>query len=606
MRRISLVLLAVVSWSCTEEEEPPHFLWSADAQSLANPFPDERLIVNGTAQLRDGWYEPFFPAEKTTPLMRAYMRRIAEQAKTHVTAFGNFGSTLLPASEPLDPASLRGHVRRLVKDTSGWRVLEADVTVEHPSDLVASAELSYPTGWPEFLATRPSVPMPEGREGLLVVLRGPKTAGGVLLGQGREFTENNTIDQGALKALGVSEEEVIYFQPLRAANVTAPMKKLAAWAEANPGVVTIPAKGAGPVGRWARADSNFIQLNEWLERNEFSTPASHVGTVLIGSFAAKDLREEGHFKPEWVEDPSLAPGVQLQFVAVFPDGPKPTGGWPMVLSQHGVNGRNTPASGKDSYCLQWAEALARRGMGCMGIDAPHHGTRGNFVNFFRVDDLVWVRDNFREMTFDLLQAERVMVTLDADGDGEPDVAQTTRYFGTSLGGIMGANFIPFGNRLTSAGLSVPGGGLTNLLMSYDLHDLIGFLVIAQTDIEYGTPEFYMSFSLVKAAAQPFFDSGDPINVAQALSPQVALLQQNGRNDYVIPNDTNFDLKNAYGLADAAPATGDVPLRAFQFIDGADYGKPPGFNGHDYIWQLEGVRNQMLEFLQSDGRTLIAP
>ncbi len=604
MRRF--VLLTAICLLRCAEEEPPHFLWSADAQSLANPFPDERLLVNGTAHFRDGWYEPFFPSEKTTPQFRGYMRRVAGQAKEHLTSLSNFGSTLLPASEALDPDSLRGHVRRLVKDGGNWRMLEADVPVEHPSELLARARLTYPEGWPEFLATRPSVPLPEGKEGLLVVLRGPKTARGVLLGRGHEFKEHNTLPEGALAALGAGDDDVIYFHPLRAGLVTPPLKKLAAWAEANPATVTIPAKGSGPVGRWVRADSNFAQLNEWLEFNAFSRPATHVGTVLFGSFTSRDVRENGHFKLEWVDNPSLAPEVQLQFVAVFPDGPKPTGGWPMVLAQHGIAARNTPASGREAFCLQWSELLARRGMGCIGIDAPHHGTRGNFVNLFPVDDLPAVRDNFRQMTFDLLQTERMALTLDADGDGEPDVAPTVRYFSNSLGSIMGANFIPFANRLSAVGLNVPAGGLSNLVMSGIMREFLGFLFIGQTELDYDSPEFHLSFALLRAAGQPFFDPGDPINVAGSLSPQVALLQQSGRNDQSLSNDTNFDLKNAFGLPDAVPASGELPLRAFQWIDGADFGKPDDYNGHNFIWEIEAPREQMLDFLGSDGRTLTVP
>ena len=76
--------------------------------------------------------------------------------------------------------------------------------------------------------------------------------------------------------------------------------------------------------------------------------------------------------------------------------------------QHGVSGRNTPRVGvAESYCLEWAEALARRGLGCLGIDAPDHGSRGTFTSFFSVDDLPALRDRFRVMTFDLLQVDVV-------------------------------------------------------------------------------------------------------------------------------------------------------------------------------------------------------
>ena len=39
--------------------EPPHLLWSADAQSLDNPFPDTRLITATGVALRADFYKPF-------------------------------------------------------------------------------------------------------------------------------------------------------------------------------------------------------------------------------------------------------------------------------------------------------------------------------------------------------------------------------------------------------------------------------------------------------------------------------------------------------------------------------------------------------------------
>jgi alpha-beta hydrolase superfamily lysophospholipase len=122
--------------------------------------------------------------------------------------------------------------------------------------------------------------------------------------------------------------------------------------------------------------------------------------------------------------------------------------------QHGVSGRNTPRVGvAESSCLEWAEALARRGLGCLGIDAPDHGSRGTFTSFFSVDDLPALRDRFREMTFDLLQVERAAITFDLDGDAVPDVAPRLRYFGNSMGAYA----------VTSARSTLPrrhAGGLT--------------------------------------------------------------------------------------------------------------------------------------------------
>ena len=66
----------------------------------------------------------------------------------------------------------------------------------------------------------------------------------------------------------------------------------------------------------------------------------------------------------------------------------PAGGWPYVVGAHGINARNTTAVGyEDSFCLELAELFAQAGVACVGIDAPSHGSRGNVIDFFEIEDL---------------------------------------------------------------------------------------------------------------------------------------------------------------------------------------------------------------------------
>jgi hypothetical protein len=62
--RLVPVLFLLACGPASTPAEPPHFLWSADAQSLDNPFPDERLL--GTGALRPKWYQPFLPPKAIT------------------------------------------------------------------------------------------------------------------------------------------------------------------------------------------------------------------------------------------------------------------------------------------------------------------------------------------------------------------------------------------------------------------------------------------------------------------------------------------------------------------------------------------------------------
>lgn len=594
--------------------EPPHFLWSVDAQSLENPFPDERLL--GTGGLRPKWYQPFLPPKAISARSVSYFNKVGAQFIANVEGTGAFGSTLLPVSEALDPDTLQGCVARLVANgAGGWAVLERDVKVEHLRDTLAVRGVALPDGYPEFIATRPTVPMPEGAEGLLVVLKGPKTKSGVAFGRGTAWTTAHPDFAQAAAALELNPDDVILTLPQHAPLITTGPRHLAEWSDAHPPGVTVPPhavvadenNGTRPAGKWTPSDSDWSQLSVWLEKWPFARPASHVGQVLVGELDARDLRETEYVKPEWVADPSAARAVPLRFVMSLPKGPKPAGGWPMVMGQHGVNSRNTPRfNSADAYCLEWAEPLAARGLGCIGIDAPDHGSRGNFTNFFSVDDLPALRDRFREMTFDLLQVEAALKTFDVDGDGQGgDFEPRVRYFGNSMGAIVGAGFVPVSNRVSTAVLNVPGAGLSNVVMSRFLQDLIGLLIVGQTDIAFDSPEYLAAFPLFRAVSQPLFDPGDPINVGASVKPEVAVLLQAGLGDKVIPYGTSADLAGTMRLSD--PAVGN--RHVFQRADASKYlpaAQAADYNGHNVIWDFAPVREQALTFLQSDGATLMLP
>lgn len=607
----ALVVLAVTA--CAPPVEPPHLLWSADAQSLDNPFPDERLVKDGRLTLRPRWYQPFLPRAAVTAAATTYFKSVGAQAEREVSSVGAFGATLLLANEPLDASTVAGIAARLVRGEDGsWQVLERTVSVEHAQAFLERRGLPFPDDAPHFLFVRPAVPLPGGKDGLLVLLKGARTTAGVALGRGFGWhAARGDLAEGAAKALGVPEADVLLVVPQRAPDVVAPLRALATWARANPPVVTVPAKGLAAdgtrVGRWSATDSDWNTLEPHLTTHAFSRPATHVGRVILGELGARDVRERGVFKPEWVANPSLAPIVPLRFVLTIPAGPKPAGGWPVVMGQHGVAGRNTPRDGStDSYCLNLAEALAARGLGCIGIDAPDHGSRGAFTNFFDMSDLPVVRDRMREMVFDLLQVEAAVVTMDVDGDGVPDVRPEVRYFGNSLGAIIGTGFVSVSNRVSTAMLNVPGGGLSNLITSPNLQDLIGLLVAAQTGLGFNTPEYVASFPLFRAAAQPFFDPGDPINFAGAMRAEVAVLLQSGKGDRIVPYETGVDLASALKLPDLSERP---QRRAFSGIDPARYLPPTSvaaYNGHNVMWDFEPVREQALRFLASDGAELTQP
>ncbi len=600
--------------------EGPHLLWAADPQSLDNPFPDARV-----PGFRADFYRPFVLPKAVTGKAKAFFKTYASSAAAELTGFGNFGPMLLRPSVAVDPTSLAGTVARLRKTATGYEVLEQAVAIEHSHDVLAGTgrTLALADGgtadFPEFFLARPGVPLREGDEGLLVVTKGLKATDGRPFVRGRDWDASAgraALTSAAAAALGVGEAEVLLALPITGTAVTPVLKSLAAWVETPAGLaaVTVPPKSNAdrPVGVWTNADADWSVIRDpWLEKASFGKPASAVGRVVIGTLAARDLRSGGAWKKEWVADPSLAPVVALPFVLSVPVGAKPAGGWPTVVAAHGVAGRNVPGGNDpNSYCLENAQLLAAEGFACLGIDAPSHGARGNFTDFFDVSAPELLRDKFREMTFDLLQLCRAAPQIDVDGDGAGDLDPALGFLGNSLGGIMGSAFVPVGPRIQTAVLNVPGGGLSNILASDEIRDLIGLLIAAKTDVGFGTLEYYSSFMIFRAVAQPFFESADPVNIASALPMERAVLVQEGVGDRTIPNFTTENLAGAMGLsAPTAAITGTAPLHVFSRADPAKYLSPEQaktFNGHEVFGSFAPVRSQAMTFLSSKGRAYQVP
>src|SRR5438309_1742643 len=109
------LLIAFAFVACAAPKEPPHVLYETDAASLNNPFPDLRNLADTGYVMRPNWYQPFLPHAALNRTMREFLNGYAASAATEVHGLGNFGSTMLLASEPVDLASAPGTVARLRK-----------------------------------------------------------------------------------------------------------------------------------------------------------------------------------------------------------------------------------------------------------------------------------------------------------------------------------------------------------------------------------------------------------------------------------------------------------------------------------------------------------
>jgi virulence factor lipase-like protein/platelet-activating factor acetylhydrolase isoform II len=282
------------------------------------------------------------------------------------------------------------------------------------------------------------------------------------------------------------------------------------------------------------------------------------------------------FNPVPVAQATL--GIPL--LVTVPHGqPKPAGGWPAVIFQHGITGNRAQA-------VAIAGAYASQGFVVAAIDLPLHGITNDPANniflqslyqgaaertfkldlanndptgpagpdgiddpsgtyFINLPSLLTSRDNLREAAIDIVQLATSLPNLDLDGVAGSDIDASRIHFSAiSLGSMVGtvANAMPIAT--VSAYLNVPGGGIANLLRdSATFSDPINDgLANANAAVVPGSTLYEQFFR----DAQTVVDAGDPINyIAAAVAARPVLVTQ-VLNDQVIPNSAT------QRLIDAAP------------------------------------------------------
>lgn len=348
-------------------------------------------------------------------------------------------------------------------------------------------------------------------------------------------------------------------------------------------------------------------------------PPSPVGAMVRGSFPSPDYRVNGRFPESFLDGSAEPPGVRIEFLLALPAHGTPP--FPTVVIQHGFGG-------DDTIVAQFAGDFTAAGLALIGIPAPDHGPRGNFLDFFDFDDFNAFGNNFRQNAVDLLTLVRMLRNgLDIDGDGVPEIRQHDfGFLGQSLGGVVGGVYTPVDPNITFAVLNVPGGKLSQLAGATS--PLAGpflarFATQAGIPVQVcggdptattcsgaadcpagvsclGNPDFA---ALLDAAAFDFQTQLDPGDGScygrwlrlepQGVGPKPVLVQE-GIGDMVVANPLTEALARAIALpanrADSA-AGGVAGLWRFP---------PP--QGHG-ILALPNVRAQAIGFLATGGTTL---
>jgi pimeloyl-ACP methyl ester carboxylesterase len=237
----------------------------------------------------------------------------------------------------------------------------------------------------------------------------------------------------------------------------------------------------------------------------------------------------------------------------------PTGGWPVVIYQHGIT-RNR----EDVLAL--ADTLADAGFAAVAIDLPLHGITsttdplktdkertfdldlinnvtgaagadGNIdssgTHFINLSSLLTSRDNIRQGVSDLLTLRKSLASITS----VPLNTSQVGFIGHSLGGIVGSVYLGAETQATPASLVTTGGGIARLLDGSPSFGPSIHAGLADAGLVQGTS----GYDLFMANAQTLLDAADPINwgAKAAQAHPLHMIEVVGVNgvgsDQVIPN-----------------------------------------------------------------------
>lgn len=255
---------------------------------------------------------------------------------------------------------------------------------------------------------------------------------------------------------------------------------------------------------------------------------------------------------------------------------RPAAGWPVVIFQHGITGNRAQA-------LALADTMASIGFAVVSMDLPLHGITqtnpldpnqplaalyigntpfgaipgatertfdldlqnnatgapgpdgvidGSGAWFINLPSLLTSRDNIRQAQVDLSTLALNIPQIDIDGDGLADFdGSNINFIGLSLGSIVGTGFLAVEPTVNNAVLSVPGGGIANLLAGSQTFGPVIRAGLQAAGIQPDSPQFFQFLG----AAQQVIDSADPINWSASAVQNNSILLHQVAGDTVVPN-----------------------------------------------------------------------
>ncbi len=281
-----------------------------------------------------------------------------------------------------------------------------------------------------------------------------------------------------------------------------------------------------------------------------------------GTFMAGDYRTDGV-----VQGAAPAARYALPVSVWYPA--QGEGPWPTYLVGHGLGGDRSLGSfvsrltGDSPIAVIAIDAVAHgEHPGGVGSDAVDLLTR-----FFAVDlaaryvDGLALRDNFRQSTFDKLQAlALIRQHPDLDGDGRPEVdVDRLGYFGFSLGGIMGSELLALDDGLSLSILGMPGGRLSRIMRDGEAFAVLLNFFVSRNATDEARERLF-------GALQTVVEQGDPVNYGgHVLGDRLSgaeggphTLMVMAVDDQVVPNSTTASLAAAWQVPPVRPTLVTFP------------------------------------------------
>ncbi|MBJ7329798.1 MAG: hypothetical protein JHC95_07875 [Solirubrobacteraceae bacterium] len=309
-------------------------------------------------------------------------------------------------------------------------------------------------------------------------------------------------------------------------------------------------------------ETRFVRLHR-----EFATPWAAgivTGQVRVDNYRTREGRGPVDFSGKTRKD------QWLPFQLTLPRSAR-TRPAPVVIYAHGITAQKETD-------LAVSQMNAELGLATISIDWPNHGARaradgGYILSLLSPHKMGTLSGLFNQATIDLTGLYRAIQTLELDviRDGRPDLdTSSISMQGTSLGGVLGANFAALSPKLDFVDFHVAGLGISNVIAQTALWNGFGFIMPRGRT---GTED-----AVLQAAVQQALDPSDGVNTldyvrhprpGQSRKPMFLLL---GNADSLMPNASSVAMANLADLPLIGPELFPMPgIRKTADFDPDGYG-----------------------------------